>query len=53
MSASSAHVPSLRATLANHHLEIAAFYAIGAARQVHSRFSGRFHDSGRNGEFPL
>src|ERR1700686_1670315 len=42
MSASSTHVPSLRATLANHHLELAALDAIGAAHKRHSRLVGCF-----------
>jgi len=43
MSASSAHVPSLRATLADHHLEIAALDAIGAAHNRNSRLVGCFY----------
>ena len=42
MSASSAQVPNLRATLANHHLEIAAFDAIGAAHDRPSQLVGCF-----------
>jgi len=42
MSASSTHVPSLRPNLANHHLELAALDAIGAAHKRYSRLVGCF-----------
>jgi hypothetical protein len=42
MSASGAHVPRLCSSLANHHLEIPAFNAIGAPHSGHSRLMERF-----------
>ena len=51
MSASSTHVPSLRATLANHHLELAALDAIGAAHNGQSRLVRCFQ--GGHGPVPM